>query len=104
MRTVKTRDPSWRVRHAKGHKVERDKTKYTRKIRNKKDPRRISDGGKFLRLLAGCYLWRTSFSFEPRLDPNSNWKASDSILKRYPSAMLKIARISGLIVDASKII
>ena len=37
---IKQRDPSWKLRHALGHKVEPDKKRY---IRRRKHPEEIED-------------------------------------------------------------
>jgi hypothetical protein len=44
---AKRRDPSWRYRHALGHKVEPDRTKYTRKTKHKQSPRNPTGGFDF---------------------------------------------------------
>lgn len=44
---AKRRDPSWRFRHALGHKVEPDRTKYSRKPKHKQSPRNPTGGFDF---------------------------------------------------------
>lgn len=44
---AKRRDPSWRFRHALGHKVEPDRTKYSRKSKHRQSPRNPTGGFDF---------------------------------------------------------